>query len=168
MTDPFLLSPDGAEPDAPPFFTSSVESPPSVSEATDEDLRCRLGVSRATYALFDRAFVEEYVTLTEMHAPLAAEIDEALTAAGLHAADERGGGSGGFHVVTWIRADAIVVSWSRRGAMTMAPEEFDDRIESVMRPALAALLDLAGFDARIIPAGEDDAGCVAVYGRRSE
>lgn len=147
MGDPFLRSPD-----------NDATEPPA-----DDDLLRRSGLPRAVFDHVPRHDIERFVTRVESWEELAADIDRSLVSAGFHRHDPSGAG-GGFAIATWLYDHGIVVSWALRGRMDSEPDPFEDRIEGIMNPALAAVLTECGFAAELIPADQDDAGCVFVTG----
>jgi len=106
---------------------------------------------------------EHFVTRDESRAELAADVREALEAGGFHRHDSYGPG-GGFHINAYIRDEAVLVAWTAREAIPHVTSVLERQVELIMQPALVAILATSGFDARAIPDGEDDAGCVLVYG----
>lgn len=106
---------------------------------------------------------EDLVTRDESRAGLATDIREALEAGGFHRHDAYGPG-GGFHVNAYIRDEAVLVTWAAREATPHVTSPLERQVELIMQPALVGILAASGFDARPIPDGEDDAGCVLVYG----
>ncbi|MFC0038223.1 hypothetical protein [Actinomadura rayongensis] len=151
MTDPFPLSSGGA--------------PRDVGDLTIDELRERTGWPPSVFDMVPREDVVSFLRRVEGSAPLNEEIGAALESAGMDRHDTAGEGSGGFHVATWLRDDGVVVSWALRGRMNSDGDAFESAVHAVMHPALARILTAAGFDARIIPEDEDDAGFVLVTGR---
>jgi hypothetical protein len=107
---------------------------------------------------------EDFVARDESRAELAAGVREALEAGGFHRHDCYGAG-GGFCINAHIRDEAVLVAWAAREATPHDTTSLERQVELIMQPALVAILAASGFDARPIPDGEDDAGCILVYGR---
>ncbi|MFP3964897.1 hypothetical protein SMC26_21460 [Actinomadura fulvescens] len=146
-----------------PFLRSSDE-PFQPAGNADDDLRRRSGLPREVFDLVPRADVERFVSRVESWAGLEGALDRALVSAGFHRHDPGGAGSGGFNIATWLRDDGVVVSWAVAGRSSNPYDTFEDRVESIMNPALAAVLTEIGFDVEIVPADQDDAGCLLVSG----
>jgi hypothetical protein len=148
MSDPFLRSGD-----------ENIDA----DEISDDELLRRSGLPRDVFEQLPREHVEQFISRVESWATLAADLDRILVSAGFHRHDPRGPG-GGFSIATWLRSDAVVVSWALRDRMKSAHDPFEDRVESIMHPTLAAIFAECGYDAEIIPDDQDDAGCVLVTG----
>ncbi|MFG2007108.1 hypothetical protein ACGFNU_48965 [Spirillospora sp. NPDC048911] len=151
MGDPFLRA-------------SGDEASDGIHTVTDDDLRQRSGLPQEIFDIVPRDHVEAFVSRVESWADLDAALDGALVSAGFHRHEQRGGGTGGFNIATWLRDDGVILSWALAGRMHSGSDPFDDTVESVMHPALAAILQDCGFDVEIIPHDQDDAGCLLVTG----
>ena len=97
-------------------------------------------------------------------APIADDVHEALEAAGFHAHDPYSTG-GGFHIAIHMYDDAVLVCWAARQQTADRVGPLERAVEGIMNPAVQAILQSSGFSSRIIPEGEDNAGCVMVFGR---
>ncbi|MDN3354127.1 hypothetical protein [Actinomadura sp. DC4] len=141
MSDPFLRSSGDV---IPPAIRSV---PPSF-----HDMLREAGVPQE--------HIDEFEALRERWSDLVADLGRALENSGFARHDPMGEG-GGYWICWHLRDDGVMVTWAVTNDRSV---EFGDAMSAIMHPTLMAVLIECGFEAELIPEGDEDAGSVLVTG----
>lgn len=153
VTDPFLLS--GADDLAGPAPVDRVD-----------ELARRMGMPRSSLAGTDDEMLDRLEWLCDRSdehetawGGLADQVDRELIAAGFMRHNPMGH-RGGFCLSLWD--DGVLLAWSTTEYEEDTVSPFEKMVSRVMHPAIDQILQATGFGTRLIPDGEDNAGCIMI------